>query len=353
MTGWLDPVLFLASVIVSWTVVHVIRRRAIPLRLLDVPTHRSMHFQVTPRGGGAAIVVVTLIGFAVAAALGTRPVWQAFVGYLAGSLVIAVVSFVDDILSLPSGIRLAAHFAGAAIVVSGLGLGGWLIASNQTGYAWLVLIGAVIWTAGLTNAYNFMDGIDGLAATEGVVGGLGWTLLGALSHQAWLGLGGVVVGAGCTGFLVHNWPPARIFMGDVGSAFLGFTFAFFTLAALRESPRVAVVSVLLLWPFIFDASVTLLRRLMRGENIFVAHRSHIYQRLVLAGWRQSSVTLTYGFLAIVTFGFGVVWLVTPSAASGYFVIGAVAAASLGLSAVVVRSEHRVSRPGDPRPLIGR
>ena len=119
---------------------------------------------------------------------------------------------------------------------------------------------------------------------------------------------GLSAAAGCAGFLIHNWPPAKIFMGDVGSAFLGFTFAFMTLAALRQTPQLAIAGALLLWPFIFDTTYTILRRLMRRENVLIAHRSHIYQRLVLAGWRQSSATLLYGLLALVAVAFAALWL---------------------------------------------
>jgi UDP-N-acetylmuramyl pentapeptide phosphotransferase/UDP-N-acetylglucosamine-1-phosphate transferase len=114
--------------------------------------------------------------------------------------------------------------------------------------------------------------------------------------------------AGCAGFLVRNWPPAKIFMGDVGSAFLGFTFAFITLAAVGQTPQLAIAGAFLLWPFIFDATFTIIRRMMRGENLLIAHRSHIYQRLVLAGWRHSSVTLLYGTLSLVALAFGALWL---------------------------------------------
>lgn len=272
-----------------------------------------MHKLVTPRGGGAAIVAVTLIGVGVAAVFGVRPDWPAFGGYLGGALVIVCVSLADDFLTLPSGLRLAAHVIGAAIMVAGLTLG-----SQETTLLgdlgilgevpWLVLPAALVWTVGLTNAYNFMDGIDGIAATQGIVAGLGWAVLGSISHESWLAALGLSAAAGCAGFLIHNWPPAKIFMGDVGSAFLGFTFAFMTLAAWRHTPQLAIAGALLVWPFIFDATFTILRRFMRGENLLIAHRSHIYQRLVLLGWRQSSVTLLYGLLALVALAFGALWL---------------------------------------------
>lgn len=335
-----DAALFIAASVVAWALVLGIRRWAVSLRLLDVPTDRSMHSKVTPRGGGAAIVAVTWLGIGVAIALGKRPEWTVLAGYLAGSIVIVGVSLADDVFTLPSGIRLAAHFTGGAVTVAGLVVGSRWFPGG--GLAWIVLPAAVLWAAGLINAYNFMDGIDGLAAVQGVVAGLGWAALGYIGHLPWLALLGLLVAGGCVGFLVHNWPPAKIFMGDVGSAFLGFTFAFITLAALSQSAQVAVVGVLLLWPFIFDTSFTLVRRLMRGENVLVAHRSHLYQRLVLAGWSQPSVTFLYVLLTLAAFALGVLWLATSSSAAALLVASLVVPLSIGLWIVVVRSEHRVS-----------
>jgi UDP-N-acetylmuramyl pentapeptide phosphotransferase/UDP-N-acetylglucosamine-1-phosphate transferase len=309
-----DAALFAGGSILAWALALGIERWAVRLRLLDVPNLRSMHKEVTPRGGGAAIVAVTLIGVGVAAAFGVRPEWPAFAGYLGGALVIVAVSLADDFLTLPSSLRLAAQVISAAIMVAGLELGSQGILGGQSGVAWLVLPAALLWTVGLTNAYNFMDGIDGIAATQGLVAGLGWAVLGSITNQTWLAVLGLCAAAGCAGFLVRNWPPAKIFMGDVGSAFLGFTFAFMTLAALRQAPQLAIAGALLLWPFIFDATFTILRRLMRGENVLIAHRSHIYQRLVLAGWRQSSVTLFYGLLALFAVAFGALWLASIASA---------------------------------------
>jgi len=349
-----DAVLFVSASILAWALVLGIRRWAVPLRLLDQPTQRSMHSQVTPRGGGIAIVAVTLIGLAVVANFGTLADWPAFGGYLAGAMLIVAVSLVDDFRPLPAGLRLAAQVIAAAFVAAGfISQSGLLVPAGHSVTISIVIGAGLLWIVGLTNAYNFMDGIDGLAATQGVVAGLGWAILGRATDQSSLAYLGLFVAAGCTGFLVYNWPPAKIFMGDVGSAFLGFTFAFITLASVRQLPRVAVVGLLLIWPFIFDTTLTLVRRLMRGENLLIAHRSHLYQRLVLAGWRQASVTLLYAVLALVAFALGALWLVTGSAVAAYSVIAALVILSLGLLAVVIRAEHRVSRPADPRPLIGR
>jgi UDP-N-acetylmuramyl pentapeptide phosphotransferase/UDP-N-acetylglucosamine-1-phosphate transferase len=172
------------------------------------------------------------------------------------------------------------------------------------------IAGAVItaiWLVWMVNAYNFMDGIDGLAATQAVIAGLGWM---AIAH--FLGLSGIylfcgVIAAAVAAFLIHNWNPAKVFMGDVGSAFLGFTLAAIPLLVVhssdRSDPYLAFAAVLLLWPFVFDTVLTLLFRIAGGERIWEAHRKHLYQRMVQRGYRHWAVTSIYGFGAALLTGF--------------------------------------------------
>jgi len=343
----LETLLFLACAALAWALVLGMRRWALRLRLLDVPNERSIHKETTPLGGGAAIVAVTAVGIAVGMAFGRRPEWPAFGGYLAGALLIAAVSLLDDFRALPAAARLAIQFAAAALMILGLaGPPGLTLSPIPVALGWGI---ALIWSVGLTNAYNFMDGVDGLAATQGLVAGLGWTALAALNHEPWLSLLGLLLAAGCAGFLVHNWPPATIFMGDVGSAFLGFTFAFITLAELRRSPQVALVGALMLWPFLFDTLFTMLRRVRRGENLLVAHRSHVYQRLVLAGWRHASVTVLYGFLSLITLCLGVAWLLMASVTAAFFLIAVSLLLPLALWLLPIRAERQMSRTPSQRP----
>jgi len=124
-----------------------------------------------------------------------------------------------------------------------------------------------------------------------------WTIIGARTGQPSLTLLGGAIAAASLGFLLHNWPPARIFMGDVGSAFLGFTLASLPLLSPRRD-ALFVPAVLILWPFVFDGTFTILRRLRNRENIFAAHRSHLYQRLVIAGYSHAFVTTLYAALAV-------------------------------------------------------
>jgi UDP-N-acetylmuramyl pentapeptide phosphotransferase/UDP-N-acetylglucosamine-1-phosphate transferase len=165
-----------------------------------------------------------------------------------------------------------------------------------------------LWVVGLTNAYNFMDGIDGLAGGQAVVAGTTWLGLGLITGLPLVSLLGLFVAGSSLGFLVHNWSPARIFMGDVGSAFLGFTLAVIAVLGSLESPELAYAGVLVVWPFIFDTSFTILRRLRRKENIFEAHRSHLYQRLVIAGYSHRSVALLYLCLAAIGSVSALLWV---------------------------------------------
>jgi UDP-N-acetylmuramyl pentapeptide phosphotransferase/UDP-N-acetylglucosamine-1-phosphate transferase len=268
-----------AAVLASWAGVAVVRIAAQRWKWLDHPTHRGMHSQPVPRGGGLAIVIVSLAAI----------FWSGwtFVGFAA--IAIAVVSWIDDLRSLPSSIRFLTHSAAAvAFLVTNGSL-------NELGVAGVAL--TFLWIAGLTNAYNFMDGIDGIAGLQGVIAGAGFALYGATHGLQTVSLIGAVVCAACVGFLAHNWSPAKIFMGDVGAAYLGFLFAVLAVVSSRGDVRAFVLIALVVWPFVFDTTFTILRRLRKGENILAAHRSHLYQRLVEAGWGHRSVALLYGGLA--------------------------------------------------------
>jgi UDP-N-acetylmuramyl pentapeptide phosphotransferase/UDP-N-acetylglucosamine-1-phosphate transferase len=282
-----------------------LRRWAERRHMLDIPNERSSHTRPTPRGGGLAIVLVVLAGWLVALRLYSDAPAQAGLIYAAGAGLIAAVSWLDDLRSLPNRIRFGAHILGAILAIWAFGY--WTdFAVPLVGSIHLGLLGlpiTFIWIVGLTNAYNFMDGIDGIAGGQAVVAGSGWAVVGWLTAQPLVGIMGVLLAAASLGFLGQNWPPARIFMGDVSSAFLGYTFAVLAVAAARHDSRLAMVGVLFVWPFVFDTAFTLVRRLSHGENIFVAHRSHLYQRLVIAGCSHRFVTLLYIGLA----AWGVIW----------------------------------------------
>jgi UDP-N-acetylmuramyl pentapeptide phosphotransferase/UDP-N-acetylglucosamine-1-phosphate transferase len=160
-----------------------------------------------------------------------------------------------------------------------------------------------IWIVWMVNSYNFMDGIDGLAGLQAVIAGLGWLVLGYILQMPAIFLFSGVIASASLGFLMHNWSPARIFMGDVGSAFLGFTFASLPLIARTIASKnpdlLPIAAVLFVWFFLFDSVVTLLRRAIRGEKVWQAHREHLFQRLVVSGLSHRRVTVFYGVLALI------------------------------------------------------
>jgi UDP-N-acetylmuramyl pentapeptide phosphotransferase/UDP-N-acetylglucosamine-1-phosphate transferase len=291
---------FLAFV-VSFLSVAFLRRWAVRRQILDIPNERSSHARPIPRGGGLAIVLFSLAGLV--SAWFIKPAWtlSALSAYLSGAALIAVVSWFDDLRPVPNRIRFTAHSVGALLAVLGFGYWGGIDIPvfGQLHLGWPGVLVTLLWITGLTNAYNFMDGIDGIAGGQAVVAGLGWAVLGWLSDQPVVAVLGLFLATTSIGFLGHNWPPARIFMGDVGSAFLGYTFAVLPIICAQNDPRFGLIGVLLVWPFVFDTSFTFFRRLRNRENVFAAHRSHLYQRLVIAGCSHRLVTLIYMGLAFI------------------------------------------------------
>jgi UDP-N-acetylmuramyl pentapeptide phosphotransferase/UDP-N-acetylglucosamine-1-phosphate transferase len=278
---------------------------AIKKNILDIPNQRSSHTKPVPRGGGLIIVALTLGGLSLYQILGGFSSWAVILCFSMGALMISGVSWWDDLHSLPIGIRFAGHSVAAIIGIAVFGY--WhTITFPVIGQIHLDLIGlplTFLWIVGLTNAYNFMDGIDGIAAGQAAVSGLWWSIFGWVYAQPLLLVLGLFLACANMGFLAHNWPPARIFMGDVGSAFLGYTLAMLPLMANYSFlpggwDSSFLAGILLNWPFLLDTIFTFLRRLANGENVLRAHRTHIYQRLVQAGYSSASITLLYTGLNI-------------------------------------------------------
>jgi len=280
-------------------------------RLLDLPNDRSSHTRPTPRGGGLPIVLVTLLGLSLFPWSAPDSVnWPSTLGFGLFALAIAGISFLDDIRTVGSGLRLLVHAACAFGLL--LQFGYWhSVTLPVIGAVPLGVLGAAIaflWVVGLLNIYNFMDGIDGIAGGQAVVAGVGWIAAGAMSGSELLMVLGILISGASLGFLFHNWPPARVFMGDVGSTFLGFCFAALTIIAYPIDHRLPFIGAAFVWPFLFDGSFTIGRRLLHHENILQAHRSHLYQRLTIAGQTHRFVSLLYIGCAMVTSGSALLWL---------------------------------------------
>ncbi len=285
-----------AALLASGVITGLILRFALRHGVLDVPNERSSHRTPTPRGGGVAIVVATSV------ALGVL-VWRGavrsdlLVALAGGGVAVALVGFMDDRRRVSAGVRLAVHLAAAVWAVLWLGglpplqLGGQVVALGWPGRVLAVL--GIVW---VLNLFNFMDGIDGIAASEATFvvwcGGL-------LAAGVSAGSAAIVLGAASLGFLGWNWPPARIFMGDVGSGYIGYSIAVLALAAARSNPVAIWVWLILGGVFFVDATVTLLLRLRRGERVYQAHRAHAYQWLARRWGSHLRVTLVVLLVDIV------------------------------------------------------
>jgi UDP-N-acetylmuramyl pentapeptide phosphotransferase/UDP-N-acetylglucosamine-1-phosphate transferase len=287
------------ALLVSAGLVFATRNWARRRMLLDRPNPRSLHVQPTPRGGGIGIVVPTCVALGAMGAI--APGYQITAAWIAGiGLLIAAVGMVDDLRGLSAFPRLVVQGSAAVLMVAGIGTWRTLVWPGvlHVDLGWMAVPFTILLVVGLTNAYNFMDGIDGIAGVQGTIAGIGWIVAGYALQDPMLPVTGAVIAAASVGFLLFNWPPASVFMGDVGSGFLGFVLAALSVSVALRSPATATAGILFLWPFVFDTAFTLLRRVRRRENLLHAHRSHLYQRLVLTGLSHRSVTMMYGVLAI-------------------------------------------------------
>lgn len=298
-------VLLLSVFVVSLLLTYVLRRYALANSLIDIPNARSSHTLPTPRGGGVAIVVSFLMMLPVSYYLQLIDL-PTLAGLSGAGALVAVLGFADDHGHVAAKWRLLGHFAAAGWALYWLGSGaqislfGWLL-----DWRWFTSLFFSIYLVWLLNLYNFMDGIDGLASVEAITVCLSACLVYWLSgHQelAWTPL--LLVGA-VWGFLCWNFPPARIFMGDAGSGFLGLIIGLLALIACAKAPELLWCWLILLGVFIVDATWTLLRRLLRGDKVYEAHRSHAYQ--YASRHYGSHKTVVYGVLAI-----NLLWL-TPLA----------------------------------------
>jgi UDP-N-acetylmuramyl pentapeptide phosphotransferase/UDP-N-acetylglucosamine-1-phosphate transferase len=271
----------LATCTATGALIPVLRRR----ELLDHPNERSSHSVPTPRGGGIALVGSLLLAWLVLSQRGWVAPGVVNIAFAAGLL--ATVSWIDDLRGLSPALRLLAQ--GTAVA-----LGIWVLPETQnTLQGWsgpvFYLIGVGLLWIWWINLFNFMDGIDGLAGSEAAAIGVGvlvFAMLGIGADSELALLAAAIIGA-AIGFLVWNWSPARIFLGDVGSAPLGYLLGFLLLdLALRGFWKIALILPLY---FLADATITLSRRLIRGERIWEAHREHFYQQAVRGGLSHAAV----------------------------------------------------------------
>lgn len=289
---WLLPVMAGVSLFLT----GVLRRYALARSLMDIPNGRSSHSVPTPRGGGVAIVLSFLAVLPLLASVGALA-WPLMWALLGAGGWIAVVGFLDDHGHIAARWRLLAHFIGAGWALGWLGgLPPLMIFGFDLDLGWLGYALAAFYLVWLLNLYNFMDGIDGIASVEAICVCLGGALLYLLLGETSAALAPLSLAVAVVGFLFWNFPPARIFMGDAGSGFLGIALGVLSLQAAWVAPQLLWSWLILLGVFIVDATWTLFRRLLRGDKVYEAHRSHAYQYASRQFGKHLPVTLAVAAL---------------------------------------------------------
>jgi Fuc2NAc and GlcNAc transferase len=299
ITPILATALFLVSAIATRQLVANSHR----LSTLDIPNERSSHLTPTPRGGGMAFVATSLAGFLLLLLNNTLDNKSVLALCCAGAIV-AMAGHLDDRQKISgAAVRLVLHAMGAIILIVGIGFPSQISLFDRTVNTGAIgSILGVLYLAWLLNLFNFMDGTDGIAASEAIfvcVAGaiLNYHVLSDSNFSA----AAIILASFTFGFLLYNWSPAKIFMGDVGSGYLGMVIGGLSLMAAKQQHELLWVWIILLAVFVSDATVTLIRRLLRKQKPHVAHRSHAYQHLAIQF--NSHATISLVVLAI-----NVVWL---------------------------------------------
>jgi UDP-N-acetylmuramyl pentapeptide phosphotransferase/UDP-N-acetylglucosamine-1-phosphate transferase len=254
----------LVAFVISFIGIRVLLR-ALAHVALDRPNYRSLHERPVPRTGGIAI----LLGVATSLAFGAAPLWLP----MALAAALAVLSFLDDVRGMPAWVRLLGHVSACAVLA-------WFFLSPMNLLELALVACGVAW---MTNLYNFMDGSDGLAGGMSVIGFAAYAAAAWLAGESALAVLSLALVGGSAAFLLHNFHPARVFLGDVGSVPLGFLAGALGVVGWRNDAWPLWFPLLVFGPFVGDATLTLARRLLRGERVWRAHREHYYQRMVRMG----------------------------------------------------------------------
>ena len=310
----------LLALFVSAALIGTLRRSRAAAAALDIPNHRSLHVAPVPRIGGLGILAGIL---AAGIAAGFTPDLRV----LGALVLLAAVSLTDDLRNLGVAWRMLAHLFSAALAATTL------VYESHGLWPALGATFAIVW---MTNLYNFMDGSDGLAGGMTACGFGSYGIAALCANDLSLAAINFSIAAAACGFLVFNFPPARVFMGDAGAIPLGFLAAVCGLAGWQRGAWPLWFGAVVFSPFIIDATLTLLRRLARGAKIWEAHREHYYQRLVQSGWghRKTLLAEIALMLAVCATALGGMRLSDPQQ-SGMLV--AVAASYAGLIVVLERS----------------
>ena len=296
-------ILFVYLLVIFLTVAaatHWFPRIAPAWKLVDIPNERSSHDQPKPRGAGLIFAAASVAGlFAYCLFTGYEPPYR----FAIAALAMALIGLLDDLMDLSVIVRLIAHIAIAAFFLQSVStpLTDIMTDFGGVGEPGMVLwIVALAWIVGFVSAFNFMDGIDGLAGGQAFVAGIAWAVWGYWTQEFYILVIGGTIAAGSAGFLIHNWHPSKVFMGDVGSSFLGFSLAAMPFllgttnsAAIRSHGATLDLAVAFIFLFLFDTMFTFIRRLMRKTQVWRAHREHLYQRITSRWGRHDRVTMLY------------------------------------------------------------
>jgi Fuc2NAc and GlcNAc transferase len=288
MLLWCLPAVLILSLLLT----AGLRRYALARSVIDIPNARSSHTVPTPRGGGVAIVLTFLLVVVGLMLLGVGQL-SVLIALAGGGALIAIIGFMDDHGHIAARWRLLGHFLAAAWILGWMGglpplpLFGWSL-----DLGWLGGLLAAVYLVWLLNLYNFMDGIDGIASVEAITACLSAAWLYWLAGFDTAAVLPLLLAAAVAGFLFWNFPPAKIFMGDAGSGFIGIVLGGLSLQAAWMSPPLFWCWLILLGVFIVDATYTLVRRLLRGDKVYEAHRSHAYQFASRRYGKHLPVTLT-------------------------------------------------------------
>lgn len=333
--AWLLPTVVVVA-IASWGCTALVLRELTRRAILDRPNHRSSHSVPTPRGGGWGVMIAVLAG---AAFLVGRPGTEGLAPVLAAVLGLMALSWLDDLKDLPARVRFAAQWLAVVVGLAMLPSDGRVFQGLLP--FWLDRAVAALAWVWFINLFNFMDGIDGITGTEMAVLGLGLTVTWILGGErgAIVLLPAILAAAGL-GFLGLNWHPARVFMGDVGSVPAGYLFGWLLLLAASSGYWVAAL--VLPAYYLADATLTLVRRALRREQVWKAHREHLYQQAVRRGWRHSEVVVRIAAAGLVLCG-----CAAGSVRLGPVMLVPATLATLGLLSWLARSSPQVALEAAP------
>lgn len=279
----LTIIALLSSIILTWLVKLFLAKK----KIIDIPNERSSHSIPTPRGGGIAIVIVWFVGL-FALFIFNKIEHNLFYALVSG-LILVIIGILDDIFDLKPIIRIAGQVTSsilALVFIGGLNI--FDLGFYQIHYLWPLTLFALIGIIWFINLYNFLDGIDGYAGMQGIFISLAFFFFTSSDYY-------LLLAAATIGFLVWNWQPAKIFMGDVGSTLLGFNFAVFAIYEQNTNHIPLIIFLIISALFWFDATFTLIRRFMKKEKLSQAHKKHAYQRVVQSGYsHQKTVIFALG-----------------------------------------------------------